>query len=88
MMDGREMTLFLRFQRALRRPLRDIGFATFAVVMLASGGCSEAPPPGDPIDFEELSKFKPFELKTVEGETSRLSDHLGKATLVSFFFPT
>ena len=32
--------------------------------------------------------FKPFTLKTLEGASSSLSDVLGKATLVVFFFPT
>ncbi len=32
--------------------------------------------------------FKPFKLKTVDGVERRLSDMLGKATLVVFFFPT
>jgi cytochrome oxidase Cu insertion factor (SCO1/SenC/PrrC family) len=33
-------------------------------------------------------RFKPFKLKTVEGAQHTLSDVLGKATLVVFFFPT
>jgi cytochrome c biogenesis protein CcmG, thiol:disulfide interchange protein DsbE len=33
-------------------------------------------------------KFKSFKLKTVEGDERSLSDVLGKATLVVFFFPT
>jgi len=33
-------------------------------------------------------KFRPFELKTPEGSRKTLSDVLGKATLVVFFFPT
>jgi peroxiredoxin len=32
--------------------------------------------------------FKPFKLKTLEGAENSLSDTLGKATLVVFFFPT
>jgi len=32
--------------------------------------------------------FKPFKLKTLEGDERTLSDVLGKATLVVFFFPT
>src|SRR5262245_16992607 len=33
-------------------------------------------------------KFRPFKLKTLEGAQTSLSDVLGKATLVVFFFPT
>jgi peroxiredoxin len=33
-------------------------------------------------------KFKPFKMKTLEGAQKSLSDVLGKATLVVFFFPT
>lgn len=33
-------------------------------------------------------KFKPFSAKTLEGTQKSLSDVLGKATLVVFFFPT
>lgn len=32
--------------------------------------------------------FKPFTLKTLEGELTTLTDVLGKATIVVFFFPT
>ena len=32
--------------------------------------------------------FKPFKLKTLEGSPRSLSDVLGKATVVVFFFPT
>ena len=32
--------------------------------------------------------FKPFKMKTLEGEQKSLSEVLGKATLVVFFFPT
>src|SRR5262249_30261198 len=32
-------------------------------------------------------KFKPFKLKTPDGQQKALEDMLGKATLVSFFFP-
>lgn len=32
--------------------------------------------------------FKPFELKTVEGETKTFQDFQNKVTLVNFFFPT
>jgi peroxiredoxin len=32
--------------------------------------------------------FKPFKLKTLEGNQKSLEDYLGKATLVTFFFPT
>jgi thiol-disulfide isomerase/thioredoxin len=32
--------------------------------------------------------FKPFKLKSLEGTERSLSDVLGKATLVAFFFPT
>ncbi len=37
-----------------------------------------------------LSKdgFKPFTYKTLEGSSKSLKDYLGKATLVTFFFPT
>jgi peroxiredoxin len=33
-------------------------------------------------------KFKPFKLKTLDGTTKTLQDLAGKATLVSFFFPS
>ena len=33
-------------------------------------------------------RFKPFKLKTLEGTQRSLSEVLGKATLVVFFFPT
>jgi glutathione peroxidase-family protein len=33
-------------------------------------------------------RFKPFKLKSLEGPQKSLSDVLGKATLVVFFFPT
>lgn len=32
--------------------------------------------------------FKPFKLKTLDGASASLSEMLGKATLVVFFFPT
>jgi glutathione peroxidase-family protein len=37
---------------------------------------------------EAAEKFKPFKMKTLEGAQKSLSDVLGKATLVIFFFPT
>jgi len=33
-------------------------------------------------------KFKPFKLKTLDGTAKTLQDYWGKATLVSFFFPS
>ena len=33
-------------------------------------------------------KFKPFKLKTLDGAAKTLQDFAGKATLVSFFFPS
>ncbi len=35
-----------------------------------------------------MREFKPFELRTLSGETRRLSDYLDRVTLVAFFFPT
>jgi hypothetical protein len=50
--------------------------------------CTVESPPGEPIDFEALPHFKPFDLKTVDGEGRVLGDYLDRLTLVSFFFPT
>jgi thiol-disulfide isomerase/thioredoxin len=37
---------------------------------------------------EGADNFKPFRLKTLDGESKTLEDVSGKATLVSFFFPS
>ena len=37
---------------------------------------------------QAADKFKPFKLKTVGGAATTLQDVAGKATLISFFFPT
>jgi peroxiredoxin len=41
---------------------------------------------GQPASADE--SFRPFKLKTLEGTQRTLSDVLGKATVVVFFFPT
>jgi hypothetical protein len=54
----------------------------------AGPGCTSTPPEGTPIDLEAMREFKPFELRTLGGETRRLDDYLDRVTLVAFFFPT
>lgn len=56
--------------------MRKLTRRTFvAVPLLAAGGSNAA------------EKFKPFKLKTLDGEVRTLDDVRGKATLVGFFFP-
>ncbi len=55
---------------------------------VAAACTGTTPPEGTPIDLEAMREFKPFELRTLSGETRRLSDYLDRVTLVAFFFPT
>lgn len=41
-----------------------------------------------PTTIFSKDSFKPFKFKTPEGSQKVLKDYLGKATLVTFFFPT
>lgn len=61
-------------------------WAMFMVSLLA--GCTFESPDGTVFDLEGRSLLKPFELRTLDGQPSTLSDHLGSLTLVAFFFPT
>lgn len=56
-------------------------------LMLVSA-CTTEPPAGEPIDFDAINRFKPFQLQSLEGKTVTLEDVLDKVTLVAFFFPT
>jgi thiol-disulfide isomerase/thioredoxin len=54
--------------------------ALFGLVLLASMALQ------DRVRAEE--RFKPFKMKNLEGVHQTLADVLGKATLITFFFPT
>jgi cytochrome oxidase Cu insertion factor (SCO1/SenC/PrrC family) len=41
-----------------------------------------------PCALDAANKFKPFQLKTVDGSAKTLADFPGKAILVGFFFPS
>lgn len=55
--------------------LTSIWFVAVAVLFLQAPG-------------QAADKFKPFKLKTLDGTAKTLQDYAGKATLVSFFFPS
>jgi cytochrome oxidase Cu insertion factor (SCO1/SenC/PrrC family) len=62
--------------------------ALCGLILLGGAACSLDPPSGEPIDYESLPQFKPFELRNLDGEPRVLADFLDRLTLVSFFFPT
>jgi hypothetical protein len=66
-----------------------LGCLLLGFSLLGSGpSCTTPPPQGEAIDFEVVREFKPFRLKSLQGETKILDEFLDRLTLVSFFFPT
>lgn len=77
------------FRTASSRPARTLIWLALAWLPAAAlFSCTSRAPEGTPIDLEALRDFKAFELRTLSGETRRLTDYLDQVTLVSFFFPT